>query len=110
VAQIVYAGATRAITRHRRDFLTGALVERAVQRAAEQACQEHEDGAEDPGLTTAMLQEALAEQVQNIVAHLTPNNAHHYLDVPRGSRVATVRPVRNPSPVPAALERSAGAA
>lgn len=107
VVELVYAGSTQAITKHRRDFLNGALVERAVQNAAEQACEEQEDGARNPGLTTAKLQEALAEQVQNILEHLTPHNAHHYLDVPRGSRVATVRPVQHPNPVPAALERSA---
>lgn len=107
VVQMVYAGSTQAITKHHRDFLNGALVARAVQKAADQACTEHEDGARNPGLTTEMLQESLAEQVQNIVEHLTQHNAHHYLDVPRGSRVATVRPVQNRNPVPAALERSA---
>jgi len=106
VAQIIYAGSTQTVTKRRCDFLTGALVERAVQQAAEEACQQHEDGSQDPGLSTALLQEALAEQVQNIVEHLTPHNAQHYLDVPRGSRVATVRPVTQ-NPIPTALERSA---
>ncbi|MHC4514570.1 MAG: AAA family ATPase [Planctomycetota bacterium] len=107
VVEIIYAGSTRPVTKKRHHFLTGALVERAVQQAAEEACQQHEDGCEDPGLTTALLADALAAQVQHIVEHLTEHNAHHYLDVPRGSRVATVRPTATSSPIPAALERSA---
>ncbi|MEE9128052.1 MAG: ATP-binding protein, partial [Planctomycetota bacterium] len=51
VVEIVYAGSTQPLTKKRRDFLTGALVERAVQQAAAEACRQHEDGCEDPGLT-----------------------------------------------------------
>jgi ATP-dependent 26S proteasome regulatory subunit len=105
VAELIYAGSTQPLTKMRRDFLTGALVERAVQQASAEACQQQEDGCEDPGLTTAQLASAFAEQVQHIVVNLTERNAHHYLDVPRGSRVATVRLTTTSNPIPAAFER-----
>jgi SpoVK/Ycf46/Vps4 family AAA+-type ATPase len=107
VVEIIYAGSTQPIAKMRRDFLTGALVERAVQQASSEACEQHDDGCKDPGLTTALLASALSEQVDNVVEHLTEHNAHNYLDVPRGSRVATVRQTTPSSPIPAALERRA---
>jgi hypothetical protein len=88
VASVRYANSRENVKKYKRDFLTGALVERAVQQACSVACEEQEDGTSSPGLTAAMLAGALGEQVHNVVKQLTEGNAHHYMDVPRGSRVA----------------------
>ena len=106
VVETVYAGSTTPVIRYRRDFLTGALVDRSIRQAATEACRQHEEGSEDPGVTTAMLAHALAEQVENIVRQLTEHNVHHYVDVPGGSRVASVRPLTTTRSIPAELERS----
>ena len=107
VTELVYAGSTQAQQRYRRDFLTGSIVERAVQQAATRACRIQEQGGDAIGLSQALLAEAFVDQIGKIVEQLTEQNVHHYLTVPRGSRVATVRPSPEPSPTPFELERSA---
>ncbi|MEQ1841942.1 MAG: AAA family ATPase, partial [Verrucomicrobiales bacterium] len=47
VVELTYAGATTPEIRYRRDFLTGALIDRAIESAAEKAAHEATIGQED---------------------------------------------------------------
>ncbi len=106
LVELTYAGSTQPQARGRRDFLTGALVERAVQQAANEACEAQQDGVARPGLSTASLARALQDQVQSIVQQLTEHNVRHYLDVPQGVRVAVVRQIPDQNPIPTELLRA----
>lgn len=91
LVELDVVGSTQPLVKHRRDFLTGALVDRAVQQAAAQACREHELGSERPGITTEMLCEALENQVRGIIDQLNEHNVSSYVDLPEGARVTRVR-------------------
>jgi hypothetical protein len=52
LVEITFAGATQADLRYRRDFLTGAVVQRAVQEAATEAWQAEGTGIGRPGSRT----------------------------------------------------------
>jgi hypothetical protein len=89
--ELSYAGGSSPDVRYRRDFLTGGLVDRAVQEAAAGACTAERAGAEHPGLDARDLMIALDRQVRSIVALLQARNAEHYLTLPEGARLASVR-------------------
>jgi SpoVK/Ycf46/Vps4 family AAA+-type ATPase len=76
--------------KYRRDFLTGALVDRAVQQSSEAAWQESLNNPA-AGITTEHLKESIIQQVDTLVHQLTPNNATHYLDIPEGSKVVKTK-------------------
>jgi hypothetical protein len=95
------------MVKHRRDFLTGALVDRAVQEAAAEACRAEQMGCDRPGLTPAALKTALDRQVRSIVEQLHPHNVANHLDLPDGVRVVGVRRLDQPPVLPAELERTA---
>ncbi len=105
VVELMYAGATTPQVRYRRDFLTGALIDRAVRQAAEETCRNetHEGGA--PGLKFETLVRAFDEQIRSVVDQLTEHNAREYTDVPDGVRVASVRRIAQPAQLPIELER-----
>lgn len=104
--ELTYVGEARAIVRYRRDFLTPALVDRAVQQACREACQAEWTGAGPGGLTTAALVKALDRQVRNVVEQLQPRSCHHHLTLPDGARVASVRRIDPPAVLPLELERA----
>jgi SpoVK/Ycf46/Vps4 family AAA+-type ATPase len=105
VVELTYAGSTTPEVRHRRDFLTGALIDRAVQETAEAAVQIECEGRDAGGVTLEGLARALDGQVRSVARQLTEHNVRHYLDVPDGARVATVRRLPQPAFLPAELLR-----
>ncbi|MFQ5503608.1 MAG: AAA family ATPase [Planctomycetota bacterium] len=111
--EITFMGSTRPVKKYRRDMLTGALVDRAVQQAAAAACRAERDGVRPGGLRTRHLMVALAEQVNSIVERLNPHNLSTYVTLPDGMRVSAVRPIVQPSILPAEFmdeERSSAVA
>lgn len=86
-------GYSEPLVKHRRDFLTGALVERAVHEAATHAWQAALRDPEGAHVTTPMILEALDNQVTSVVNQLTENNLDRYTDMPEGIRIASVQRV-----------------
>jgi ATP-dependent 26S proteasome regulatory subunit len=104
--EITYVGQPNAVVMHRRDFLTAGLVDRAVQQAAGDACNDEWTADEPAWLDTRRLMTAIDEQVRAIVDQLTPGNCDQYLTLPDATRVATVRRIEQPVALPEALERA----
>jgi len=104
--ELTYAGSTTPTLKYRRDFLTGALVDRAVQEAAAQACRAERLGHAQRGLTSGGVIAALDRQLRSIVDQLHPHNVRNYLDLPDGVRVATVRRIEQPATLAVDLERA----
>jgi hypothetical protein len=104
--ELTFAGSTQPQIRYRRDFLTGALVDRAVQEAAMEACRAERQGCERPGVTLAQLLGAFERQVRAVVDQLHPHNVTNYLDLPDGARVVGVRRIDQPVVRPLELERA----
>jgi ATP-dependent 26S proteasome regulatory subunit len=106
VVELTYAGSTTPQVRYRRDFLTGALIDRAVRQAAEETCQRELLEGAAPGIKTETLVRAFDEQIHSVVEQLTEHNAREYTDVPDGVRVASVRRLALPGQSPFALQRT----
>jgi hypothetical protein len=106
VVELTCAGSTTPQVRHRRDFLTGALVDRAVQQAAREACEAEHLGLGGPGVSFELLVRAFDDQVRSLVEQLNEHNARDYTDVPDGVRVATVRRIAQPAHLPVELQRT----
>ena len=106
LVELTYVGQTTTVTKRRRDFLTAALVDRAVQEACAEACDADWLGAEDPGLSTASLARALDAQVRHVVEHLTAPTCGRYLTLSDGARVASVRRLPQPPALAFELERA----
>jgi ATP-dependent 26S proteasome regulatory subunit len=106
LVELNYVGQPNAVTKYRRDFLTAGLVDRAVQQASAEACDDEWRGSEPIGLTTERLQRAIDAQVRHIVDQLTPGNCEQYLTLPDAVRVGTVRRVARASVLPIELERA----
>ncbi len=104
--EITYVGSTTPDVRYRRDLMTGALVDRAVQEAAREACRAELHGCDAPGVTAEMVVESIHRQIRSLVDQLNLHNVHHYLTIPDGARVGTVRRLDQPSVLPFQLERS----
>lgn len=90
IVEIDIAGAN-PLRKHRRDFLTAGVVAQAVDRAARAACLREADGEPDPGLTPALVLDALEHEILAITSVLEPANVRHFVDLPDGVRVLTVR-------------------
>jgi ATP-dependent 26S proteasome regulatory subunit len=103
--EITFVGQPNPVLKHRRDFLTGGLVDRAVQQATRGACDDEWRGTEEPGLSSGQLMCALDAQVRDIVDQLTPANCEHYLTLPDAMRVGTVRRIAQAPVLPIELER-----
>jgi len=98
VVELTYVGDANPVTRRMCDFLTPALVERAVQNGSGRACRLQIAGIDRPGLSAAILAEAIESQVAAIVDRLRRENVGDYLDLPEGARVTNVRRLdRSPS-------------
>jgi len=104
--ELRYANSHIADVRHRRDFLTGGLIDRAVQQACEEACELEDLGCEHPGLTAELLMGALDDQIQAIVERLDPLNVANYLSLPDGAHVTGIRRIQQPSVLPSELMRA----
>lgn len=91
--ELKFAGKQQPEPRYRRDFLTGAVVDCAVQQAAQAALQGELQGCKS-GITTMMLQAAFDQQISNIADQLTERNAHHYLDLPSGAVVQNLKRIK----------------
>jgi SpoVK/Ycf46/Vps4 family AAA+-type ATPase len=104
---LTYVGSSTPVLKYRRDFLTGALVDSAVQQATSQACRATRSGCDAPGLTTEQLIASIDAQVRGIVEQLSAANLHNYLTLPDGVRVGDVRRFRTPSLAPYELEHVA---
>lgn len=101
--ELTYIGSTSPAPKFRRDFLTGGLVDRAVQQAAAEACRAERLGDSHPGLSTELLMKAFSEQVKSIVEQLDPNNVGNYLTLPDGVRVSNVRRIEQSTVLPVEL-------
>ena len=106
LVELTYAGSTTPVARHRRDFLTGALVERSVQEAARAARREELRTGQIGGVTHLLLLRAFENQFRALADQLSEANARQYVDVPDGVRVATLRRVPQPSMLPHELQRA----
>ncbi len=102
VVELTYAGSTVPVIKYRRDFLTGALVDRAVQQAATEACRAAATDPANEGVTLVQLMRALNAQVLSVVDQLREHNVGSYTDLPDGVRVASLR--RIPQPARLAIE------
>jgi ATP-dependent 26S proteasome regulatory subunit len=104
--EILCANEANRIVKHRRDFCTGGLLDRAVQSALGTACREHRAGSPRPGLTARHLEQAFAEQVRNVADQLDRRNVSDYLALPDGLHVTDVRRIPQSSVLPFELERA----
>jgi ATP-dependent 26S proteasome regulatory subunit len=104
LVELTYAGSTTPVARYRRDVLTGALVERAVQEAAKAARREELRTGETGGVTHLLLLRAFENQFRALADQLSEANARQYVDVPDGARVATLRRVPQPTLLPHELQ------
>jgi ATP-dependent 26S proteasome regulatory subunit len=105
VVELTYAGSTTPVVKCLRDFLTGALVDRAVQQAADEACEQAVENSCTPAITLEQLMRALNDQVLAIVGQLREHNAGSFLDLPDGVRVASVRRLPQPTHLPIEFQR-----
>lgn len=79
-------------THHRRDFLTGAVIEQAVANAIDHAAfAAMEEESSHAGLSAAALIEELAAVIDSLADNLTAQNIADYVDIPLNSAVASVR-------------------
>jgi ATP-dependent 26S proteasome regulatory subunit len=104
--ELSFVGQPNPQAKYRRDFLTGGLIDRAVQQASAEACRAHWRRDSSPGLTSEHLMRAFDAQVRHIVDQLTPGNCEQYLTLPDAVRVGTVRRIAQPPVLPIELERA----
>lgn len=80
----------QSLIKYRRDFMTGALIDRSVQESSSAAW---EESLKDPeaGVSVEHLKFAFNHQINNVVSQLTPQNVVHYLDLPEGTTVSKVK-------------------
>lgn len=105
LVEITYAGSTNPVIKHRRDFLTGALVDRAVQQAASEAAKAEKAG-DGEGITFEQLVRAFEGQLRGLVAQLRESNVGRFTDLPDGVRVASLRRLPQPKHLPFELLRN----
>lgn len=91
VVELTFQGYNEPVVKYRRDFLTGALIDRAVQQASASAWEESIHDVPDSGINAVGLWQSLNSQVLSVVHQLHPENVHNYTDLPDGVRVTRVR-------------------
>jgi len=104
LVELTFAGSTTPVIKHRRDFISGALVERAVQQAAREACRAQVAGTGERGLTAEQLMRAFHAQVLGLLVQMREQNAAQYVDLPDAVRVASLRRIPQPSHLPIELQ------
>lgn len=107
VVELLYASSSNPERRYKRDFLTGALVARAVQQAASRACEDESQSADAPGMSFEQLVAAFDDQILAVVNDLTEHNVAYHLAIPQGARVAQVRRVPQPASNPFTFQQAA---
>jgi len=100
--EISLMGAAGGEMRYRRDFLTGALVARAVEQASQWACDDAYEGRAH-GITAEVLMRAMSDQVRTVVEQLAVDNVRDYVALPDGTRVSAVRRIEQPEALPVEL-------
>jgi ATP-dependent 26S proteasome regulatory subunit len=103
--ELTFVGQPNPVIKYRRDFITGGLIDRAIDDASHRACDREWRGAEESGLSTEQLMCAVDAQVRHIVDQLTPGNCEQYLTLPDAMRVGTVRRIQQAPVLPIELER-----
>jgi hypothetical protein len=84
--------------KHRRDFLTGSIVEQAVANAIDQTVfAAEEESCPEVGLTALGIIEAMQRHIDGLADNLTAHNVNDYLDLPENVQVASLRRLRNPT-------------
>jgi len=91
VVALDFQGHQEPAIKYKRDFLTGALIDRAVQSASQEAWELSLGKDPEIGLTAGMIAKSLDHQVLSVAHQLVPENVHNYLDIPDGVRVTRVR-------------------
>ena len=104
LVELTFAGSTTPVIKHRRDFISGALVERAVQQAAREACRACLAGTGARGLTVEQLMRAFHQQVLGLLAQMREQNVAQFVDLPDAVRVASLRRIPQPSHLPIELQ------
>ena len=80
------------LIKHRRDFLTGAVVEQAVANAVDRIAYDAAIRDESEcGLNAAELIESLYRAIDSLIDNLTVFNAQDYVDLPEQAAVAHIR-------------------
>ncbi len=103
--EVTYVGSSTPETKYRRDFMTGGLVDRAVQQACEDSCRADYEGRGRGGLDSGLLMQTFDEQVRNTVDQLDRTNAGSYLTLPEGARVGSLRRLPRTPVLAGCLER-----
>lgn len=98
--EITLQGGTRLL-RHRKDMLTGAIIDRAVQQAAKTARAEYRKTKSGKGINIQWLVDGFDAQFQGMISQITPQTARHYVDLPDGASVTALRRVTPSVQVPA---------
>ena len=84
IVEIVLRDGTRTV-KHRRDFLSGALIEQAVSNAIDEmafALEESRGQEPETGFTAGCLMESFRRQIDGLAENLTAGNARDYLHLP----------------------------
>src|SRR5262245_8955632 len=108
--EIHLLGQPAPLVRHRRDFMTAALVQRAVEQASQTACRAARAGDPDAGLDRTSLARALHDQVRALVEHLDPSNVAIHVELGHDVQVRAVNPISQPALIAPELEVPAPAA
>jgi ATP-dependent 26S proteasome regulatory subunit len=106
LVELTYAGSTTPVVKYRRDFLTGALLDRAVQQAAAEAALCDAQSDTPTGISFVQLVRAMDDQFRGMVDQLNEHNAGTYTDVPENVRVATLRRIPQPAHLPFEYQRT----
>ena len=104
--EVTFAGSAKTDTKYRRDLLTGSIVDLSVQQACTEAMRVERQGILTPGLTKEMVLASLDRQIRSMCEQITEFNAHNYLPLPDGSRIASVRRIDQPVVQSYELERA----
>ena len=95
--EVTFAGSAATQIKHRRDLLTGSVVDLSVQQACGEAKQIEKQGLHASGLTTELVLAAFDRQIRGMCGQITEFNAHNYLPLPEGARVASIRRIEPPA-------------
>jgi hypothetical protein len=107
VVELSFVGSSSPQIRYRRDFLNGALVDRAVTQACTEAAESEERGGDGhPGLSLALLSKAFDYQIRSVADQLSEHNVQRFLDLPDAVRVASVRRLPQSEQTPFQLQHS----
>jgi hypothetical protein len=95
--EVALAGSSQPLIKYRRDFLTGAVVDRAVQQACQEAVRAEARGMAG-GLSADGLRTSFDRQIRALCNQVSRYNIRTYIEVPDGAHVTEVRRIRQPMP------------